>query len=890
MENSERIAKILIDSKNSSTVYVAVLGHLWDAYPERGVYKTTDNGATWQRILYVNDSTGAADIALDPQDSQIIYAAMWQFRRKPYFFTSGGPGSGFYKSTDAGKTWSKITKGLPKGNLGRIAIAVAPSNPYVVYAVIESEESGLYRSDDKGETWIKLNSSFNIIARPFYFSHLIVDPQEYKRVYKPGYNLSVSNDGGISFASPSFDEKGIHPDHHVLWINPNNPASLLLGTDGGVYASSDRGGTWRFLANLPISQFYHVSFDMEMPYNVYGGLQDNGSWMAPSESPGGIENRDWHVVGGGDGFYVHPDPKDNDIVYCEYQGGNLLRFHKATGETKEIKPFPGANEPEYRYNWNTPLVFSPTNPQKMYVGSQFLLFSTDRGESWERISPDLTTNDPEKLKQEESGGITIDNTTAENHCTIYTISESPKDETVIWAGTDDGNVQVTHDGGKTWLNVTKNITGLPSATWCSSIEASHFDTATAYAVFDGHRTGDRKVYVYKTTDYGKSWKSITTDQVKGYALVIREDIVDASLLFLGTEFGLFMTVDGGEQWAQFTGELPNVPVRDIAIHPRESDLILATHGRGIYIIDDISFLRQITPELLDKEVHIFEARPSTITIPGYKQDFPGDAEFVGSNPPEVATITYYLKKRHVFGDMKVEIYDTEGKLMTTLPGSKRRGINRVKWQMRMKPPKVAPSPQLEGRALFGPMVPEGIYSVKLLKGQETYSGSIRVIPDPKYPHSTDERILQQETVMKLYSMQEQLALLADTVTDARDKALARITLLKKKDKFGKTLQDFADKLTELHKTLVATKKGAAITGEEKLREKVVELYSAISSYGGKPTQSQLKRMEILENEIQKADVSFQEIINKELDAINKKLQGKKLDIITLKNAEPAGNE
>jgi len=876
LENSERISKIIIDPTDSKTVYVAVLGHLWDDNSERGVYKTTDGGSTWHRILFINNSTGAADIAINPQNSSIIYAAMWQFRRKPYFFTSGGPGSGLYKSTDGGSTWRKITKGLPQGILGRISIAIANSKPDVIYATIEAEDGGLYRSDDGGETWVKLNASFNILARPFYFSHLVVDPQNYKRVYKPGFSLTVSEDGGLSFSTPSFEGDKIHPDHHALWINPKNPSHLILGTDGGVYVSTDRGANWRFLTNLPISQFYHVSYDLEMPYNVYGGLQDNGSWMGPSESPNGIENKDWHVVGGGDGFYVYPDYNDKNIIYCEYQGGNLLKYNKSTGEIKEIKPYPKAGEPKYRFNWDTPLVFSPTNKNRMYVGAQFLFRSTDKGESWERISPDLTTNDPNKQRQEESGGVTIDNTTAENHCTIFTISESPLDENIIWVGTDDGNVQLTTDAGKTWKNVSKNLTAIPPGTWCSSIEASHFDKATAYAVFDGHRTGDMKPYLLKTTDYGNTWQSIANEQIKGYAHVIKEDIINKNLLFLGTEFGLFLSIDGGKQWAQFTGNLPNVPVYDIAIHPRESDLIIATHGRGIYIIDDISFLRQINSEILNKDVYIFESEPAKIAIPNNQQDFPGNADFVGTNPPEVATITYYLKDRHIFGEMKIEIYDQQGNLITTLPAGKRRGINRVQWHMRLKPPKVPPSPQLEGRALFGPMVPAGIYNVKLIKNENVYNAKINVIYDPRYPHSEEDRALQQKTVMELYAMQEELAQVADAIIQTRDTAASYLSKLRKKDKITKNIHDFIDKLNALHKTLVATRKGAAITGEEKLREKVVELYSAVSNYAGRPTKSQLERIEVLKTEIQNAYNQYDDLISKNLEILNKQLIKKKL--------------
>lgn len=881
LEDSERIARIIIDPKNPDTVYVAATGHLWNSNEERGVYKTTDGGKTWQKVLFVDKETGCADLAIDPQEPNIVYAAMWQFRRKPYFFTSGGPGSGLYKSTDAGKTWKKLTKDLPEGELGRIAIAVAPTRPGRVYAMVEAKKSAFYRSDDLGESWTKVSSASGVTGRPFYFARIVVDPKDHNRLYKPDYSIGVSTDGGQSFA-----QRGgrAHGDYHAVWVNPLDTYQVLVGTDGGVYASNDKASTFRFMGNLPVAQFYHVSFDMEQPYNVYGGLQDNGSWMGPSASVGGIENKDWRNVGGGDGFHVFADPSDKDIVYAEFQGGQLMRFHRSTGEIKSIKPFARQGDPKLRFNWNTAIALSPTNPKVIYVGGQFVFRTTNKGESWDRISPDLTTNDPAKQKQEESGGLSLDNSSAENHCTIVSIAESALDEKVIWAGTDDGNLQLTRDGGKSWTNVTGNIQGLPANTWCSTVEPSRFDKATAYATFDGHQTGDMKVYVFRTTDFGKTWNSIASEAITGYAHVIRQDRVNPNLLFVGTELGLFVSVDGGAQWAQFTGNLPPVAVRDIAIHPREHDLILGTHGRGILIIDDITPLRQITPKVLESAATLLESRPSVIQVPVGTQDFPGDADFVGSNPTENATITYYLKERHVVGDLKLEVYNAEGKLMATLPAGKRRGINRVTWAMRLKPPKVPPAPNLAGPALFGPMIPEGSYSVKLIKDQETFTGQIKVIADPKSPHSAADRALQSQTIWKLYQMQERLAFVDAVVTDARDQARERAKKLDEKDPVAKDLGAFADKLDELHKTLVATKEGA-ITGEEQLRERIVDLYGWVTQYGGRPTESQLAQLPVLEREIDGKNGEFDAIIGKELSGVNAKLASKKLDAIKVLTKE-----
>ena len=538
-----------------------------------------------------------------------------------------------------------------------------------------------------------------------------------------------------------------------------------------------------------------------------------------------------------------------------------------------------------RFNWNAPIALSPNDAKTLYFGAQYLFRSRDRGESWQRISPDLTTDDPEKQRQLESGGLTIDNSSAENHCSIITISESPVDGRVIWVGTDDGNLQVTTDGGNTWRNVTGAVPGLPANTWVSGVEASHFERGTAYAVFDGHRTGDMRTYVYKTTDMGASWQSIATGDIDGYAHVIREDLVNPDLLFLGTEFGLFITLDSGRHWARFAGGLPRVSVRDIAIHPREHDVILATHGRGILIIDDITPIRELTRDILSAKVALLGARPARRTLNTSLQQFPGNANFVGRNPSEVATITYYLKKRHIFGDMRIDILDQHGELIKSLPGGKRKGINRVEWPMRLKPPRVPKAPTLAFGALLGPMVPEGEYTVRLHKGKAEYEGTIRIVADPRDPHSAEDRALQQKTVMQLYRMQEKLAWLASAVTGVRDQARKQADDLKKRDRLGKSLRTFAGRLDALHKTLVATRKGGFLTGEEQLREKVTSLYAAVSSYGGRPTESQLARMQALQTELQQAIARFENLTGKELNKLNSRLQKKKLPALTILSEE-----
>lgn len=883
LENSERIGKIVLDPKDSNIAYVAVVGALWSASEHRGLYKTTDGGKTWEKILYVSPDAGCADVALDPKNPSVVYAAMWQFRRQPWSFSSGGPGSGLHKSADGGKTWKKLSNGLPDGELGRIALAVAPSQPNVVYANVESKRTALYASADMGESWTMVNDANpNVKARPFYFGVLVVDPKDHLRVFKPAESLSFSKDGGKTFATVG---AGVHSDHHALWVDPSNTAHLLLGTDGGVYESHDGGQRWRFLRGLPVSQFYHVTTDNASPYNVYGGLQDNGTWTAPSQKSGGIANADWKNIGGGDGFWTFPDPTDKNIVYVESQGAVFFfRRHRDTGEVKSITPTAQAGEPKLRFNWNTPLLPGRKNPKNIYLGAQYVFRSTDRGESWTRISPDLTTNNPQKQKQAESGGLTLDNSTAENHCTVFTINESPLDDKIVWAGTDDGNLQVTRDGGKTWSNVVANIPGLPSNTWCSSVTAGAFAPGTAYATFDGHQTGDMKPYVFKTEDFGKTWRALATDDVKGYAHVIREDLVNPNLLFLGTEFGLFVSVDGGAQWAKFTGGLPSVAVRDLCIQARESDLVIATHGRGIYIVDDISPLRQLTPQTLESPVAFFETRPAFIREPDSEQSFPGSDEYVGDTPNEVAFITYYLKERHLIGDFKIEIYDAADKLVATLPGGRRKGINRVEWAFRLKPPKV-PIPEGSGLIVTGPTVPEGTYTVKLLKGKDSYVGKVSLVADPRLPHSAEERRLKQQTQMKLYAMLERLGYVDGATADALSQVRERAKGLEG-DPAAASLRALGDRLDALRKTLSSSKQGNVfLTGDFQLNERLAFLYVFVSGYGGRPTTSQMTQVAIFERELEQAQARLESLFATEVAGVNAALAEKKLEPVKLLSRE-----
>ena len=885
LKESEHIAKILVNPTDSNDVLACATGHLWDDNDERGVFQTTDGGKTWKKVLAgANGSSGCAMIARSQKEPKTIYAAMWDFRRQGWTFRSGGPGSGLFKSTDDGFHWSEVTdsnaKGLPAKPWGRVAVQVAESKSQVVYANIEAEKGrGLYRSDDGAATWTKLDASNYMVWRPFYFGNLIVDPKDQNKIFKPDGPLLLSTDGGKSFSVVS---NSGHGDFHDVWINPKNPNIVITGDDGGLWRSEDGGNSWKHQMNLPVSQFYHVSTDNSDPYHVYGGLQDNSSWVGDSSYPGGVTNSRWENMFGGDGFWMFEDTSDPDYIYAELQGGEIGRVNRYTHETRSLKPWPNYGEKKLRFNWNTPIHMSPNDKGTIYIGAQFLFRSRDHGQSWDRVSPDLTTNDPEKQKQEESGGVTVDNSSAEMHTTIYSISESPKNGQIIWVGTDDGNVQITRDGAKTWTNVVGNVSGLGKNSWVTTIEASRFDEGTAYVTFDRHTFGDMKPYVYKSTDYGQAWTALPAQEsgVRGFAHVIKEDTVNPNVLFLGTEFGLWISVDGGQRWAQYKGtDFPAVPVDDIAVQARESDLVLATHGRGIWIVDDISPLHTLTPEVMAKEAMLLPGRPSIQyfdTFGGWPE---GDETFKGRNRPADAQITYYQKGRHIFGDLKIEIFDQDGKLVDTVAGGKHRGLNRAGWGMRVRPPTVAPAATALFEAAEGPRVLPGTYTVKLTKGDQTYTEQLNVAMDPRAKYSLEERKAQFDLSMKVYKLLEHMTYSVEAIEGVRDATNARAAKLPEKDPLRKQLQLLAGECDRLRSKIVATKEGGMITGEERIRELLGQLYSAVTTYDGKPTDYQVARTESLGHELEDVVVEFQKLTEKELPGINATLKKKKLDSI-----------
>ena len=858
LDSTEHISKIAIDPKNPSTVYVAAPGPLWGDGTQRGLFKSTDGGQTWKKILYINQTTGCADIAIDPSNPDVIYASTWEFRRLPYAFSSGGNGSGMYKSMDGGKTWKELTNGLPKKPFGRIAFTLAPSAPNNLVAIVESNETGLFISADGGETWRQQSATANIVARPFYFSTIAIDPNDPKRVYRPAFTFSYSNDGGYSFADANNDGGWLHSDMHAFWINPNNTSQLYVGTDGGVYYSLDRGATWVFVQSLPVGQFYHVRVDNADPYNVYGGLQDNGSWVGPSSAPGGVSNAAWKAIYGGDGFWVQPDPNDPDIAYAESQGGEAGRINIKTFKAVNIKPQEVGSQDKLRWNWNSPIVIGAKNKKNLYMGAQYLYRSTDQGRNWQKISPDLTTNDKKKQEQENSGGLSADNTSAENHCTIFSIAESPLDENLIWIGTDDGNLQYTTDGGKTWTNVSKNyaVAGVPSQTWVSSIEASSFDKKIVYATFDNHMYGDHKTYVTRSTDMGKTWKLFRSSDFTGFAHKVKEDLKNKDLLFLGTERGLFGTVDGGENWFRMKNHIPDYTmVRDITIQSGTNDLIVGTHGRGIMIVDDITPMRSMTKSIVSQDVFLFDIKPITLTTGKLGGGgFPTTGGWVAPNAPSIPPIQYYLKERVSIGDVNLEVYDPSGKLVRTIPGTIRKGVNKLTWDLRTKPPKVASGgTKIDYGAFVAPMVLPGDYTIKLKVADKEYTKIVKLMHDPKNKDFTiADRQLQYKTAMQLYNLHERLASMVDSINNKQ--RILRENIARVKDTVSKKLlQDYMIKLEELRSTLLATKQKSIFADEKKLREEITDVYSAVAGQEAPPSNLQLLRAAQLREKESKAE-------------------------------------
>jgi photosystem II stability/assembly factor-like uncharacterized protein len=893
LPDSERITKIVVDPRAADTVYACVPGKLWSDSAERGVYKTSDGGNSWQLVLKgSNPSTGCGGIAMDPSNPDVLLAGLWDFRRRGWTFRSGGSGpaapsgSGLYRSADGGKSWTELTaqisKALPPKPYGRIAVAFAPSDAKTIYAFIESIDSMLVISHDGGATWERGDKSTWMVWRPFYFANLIVDPKDARRVFKTDGALILSEDGGKSFSTIG-GFAGMHGDVHDVFIDPSNSQHVFAGDDGGLWVSFDGANKWWKTDNLPISQFYHVSLDGADPYHVYGGLQDNSSWVGDSAYPGGITSSRWENMYGGDGMWVFTDPSDPNYLYAEAQGGTIGRVNVHTHETRDIQPKLGAADlkrfTKLRFNWNTPIALSPHDPATIYIGAQFLFRSRDHGQTWDRISPDLTTQDAQKQKQEESGGVTVDNSAAEMHTTIYSISESPLTAGLIWVGTDDGNLQLTRDGGQHWDNVIANVPGAAKNAWVNWVQAGSFAPGTAYIALDRHTFGDMSPYVYATADFGKTWTPLADPKVpkgvRGYAHVIKEDPVDSQLLYLGTEFGLWISIDRGVHWAQFKGgHIPAVAVRDLAVQPRDNDLVLATHGRGIWIVDDISPLRHLDSALLSRDAAFVAARPVQQRIEADGGWPGGAAAFIGDNPSAGAVITYYQRTRHLFGKLKIEVLDAGGAVIDELPSSNRRGLNRVVWTMHQRPPHVPPAAQLAQAGTKGPRVLPGTYTIRMQKNGKTYDTALVVGLDRRVGWTIADRQAQYDAAVRVQTLFNDESALFGRIVGLREDIAGTRKNRALGDALLHKLADFDGKLDALRKQIVATTEGGAITGEERLREHTDQLYGAILSWDGAPSGYQIENIAALRAGLGDIEAQFEKLTATELPAVNQSLRSK----------------
>lgn len=816
--DSRNIHRILLDPDDDRTAYIGVQGPAWGPSQERGVYVTRDGGATLERILWANEHTGVGDMVMDPSNPDHLLVGMWEFQRWPWFFKSGGAGSGLWETWDGGQTWTQKTHkdGLPEGELGRMGLAFSHNEPEVVYALVEAKKNALYRSDNGGSTWRMVNDDDNVNGRPFYYADIFVDPENENRLYKSETYVYVSEDGGDSFRQwqPGYSQNGIHPDHHAFWVSSTDPDFIIEGNDGGLSITYDKGRTWRFVENLPVAQFYHINVDNEFPYNVMGGMQDNGSWVGPAYvwKSGGIRNSYWQEVAFGDGFDVSPDPEDSRFGYAMSQGGSISRFDKETGNSSYIKPL----HPDgvfLRFNWDAAFEQDPFDPATIWFGSQFLHKSTDKGRSWTIVSPDLTTNDPEKQRQLESGGLTYDATQAENHTTIVSIGVSPVEQGIVWAGTDDGNLQLTRDGGGSWTNVASRMKGIPEGSWVKQIQPSPHNAAEAVVIVEDHRRNNWEPYVYRTRDFGRTFERLAdANTVYGFALSYVQDPVEPKLAFLGTEFGLYVTIDDAKTWTKWTQGYPTASTIDMVIHPREHDLVIGTFGRSAWVLDDIRPLRALAAngadKVLEAPVFAFDAPVSYLAenIQATGTRFIGDAIYAASNRPRGAMVSYALNPESVVTDsteapenVDIHILDADGHVIRTMEGPAEAGVNRMFWSMTKKGVRTPSrsAPRKDATEPSGATVLPGTYTVRISYGGHSDSTDVTVAPDPRT--SFDMNAARARHAM--YASYEAIATRATDATDRLreiNEAIARVAagLVDRDDepakeavKQGKALQD-----------------------------------------------------------------------------------------------------
>jgi len=905
LEKTERINRIALHPTDPNIAYAAALGTLWSSNEDRGLYRTIDGGETWQNILYVDNTTGASDIKMDPSNPNKLYATMWEFSRLPYRFESGGPGSGLYISVDGGKTWDRKTEedGLPKGDLGRLTVDISVSNPNVVYLLAEAEESALLRSDDGGNHWRKVNTDYNVADRPFYYSEIEVDPNNPDIIYNIATFIRRSIDGGKTFEKLNKVDccatgNTVHIDNHSLWINPENSKHIVLGNDGGVQITQDAGDSWRFVQNLPLSQFYHIRVDDAHPYNIYGGLQDNGSWRGPGEvwQSAGIRNLHWQEIGFGDGFDAMPFPNDVTKGYSQSQGGYLNRYDLTTGEERLIKPNPPADGSELRFNWNAGLAQDPFDESTIYYGSQYVHKSTDKGDTWQIISKDMSTNKKEWQRYKDSGGITPDVTAAENYTAIIAIAPSPIKQGVIWVGTDDGRIHVTQDGGQTWKSVENKIRRGPENAFVPHITPSLYDAGSAYIVLDNHRKGDMKPYLYKAEKFGKKFTSLVDDNLRGYALSVQQDHVDKDLLFLGTELGLYVSTTAGDNWFKWDQGVPTVSIMDMAIQRRENDLVLGTHGRSIFIIDDYSALRGLSEQSFKEDLTLLsvtDGQQYTVSrAPSTR--FWGDASYVGANEDYGVVLTVmangdYLehpdadknkaqqvakraeaaeksktrkaKQKSEKGKVadkkptnkaRIEVRDLKGKLMRTFTAKLKQGVNRIVWNLSSDGPKYMPGDEpKEDKDILprGPQVVPGEYQVKVILNDKEVVANAKVLVDPRYTVSQADLVENFALMSEVNQLRTIIAEAATVLTDSKKdielvKSVAKASLADMEgDKathpataLVKSAEELLKKITSLDKSLRSQPKTKGIVDDSyRVMSHIYMAYAYVGSVYGKPS-------------------------------------------------------
>ncbi|CAL2112112.1 Sortilin (Neurotensin receptor 3) [Tenacibaculum sp. 190130A14a] len=893
LEKTRHIHRVIIDPTNPNIVYVGAIGSPWGEHKERGVYKTTDGGKTWKQILYNNIKTGAADLVMDPSNPNKLIAAMWEHKRDPWFFKSGGKGSGLYITHDGGNNWTRITEkeGFPKGELGRIGVAISRSNPNVIYALVEAKKNALYKSEDGGFKWKKVSDKKGIGNRPFYYSEIYVDPQNENKLYTIFTYVNASIDGGKNFKQlmPAYGvDNGVHPDHHAWWIHPKDGSFMIDGNDGGLNITKDGGKTWRFIGNLPVAQFYHINVDNEFPYNVYGGMQDNGSWRGPAYvwKAQGIRNSYWQEISFGDGFDVVPDRDNSRYGWSMSQQGFVSRYDYKTGNNYTVKPTHPDAKVKLRFNWNSAINIDPFDNSTLYFGSQFVHKSTDKGLTWEVISPDLTTNDKTKLKQSESGGLTMDATGAENHCTILVIEPSPLEKDMLWVSTDDGQVQITKDGGNTWTNVSQNIKGLPANSWIPQIKASNKNKGEALLIANDYRRFNYTPYAYRTKDYGKTWERIVdTNDVESYTLSIVEDPVNANLLFLGTDDGLYISLDAGKKWTKWTAGFPTVSVKDLVIHPREHDLVIGTFGRAAWVLDDIRPLRNLAanPENIAKNIVLFA--PPTAYQTAYQQPtgsrFGADALYHGENRKRGAHLTYLINKpkkdttkksssktitnkeeqskKVKFDSIKFEIFNGNT-LIRTLKrkAPKENGIHKFRWFMdekgvarasrRIRKSKSEPS---------GVRVKPGTYRVKVTFGDQTSEQYINVKYDPRLTISDTAINQKYNTLKRLQKHQETIANAVKQLVESKETANTYKTKFTKKDKkeykdqinLSKKIVKQIDSILDLYLGKIDKRQGITRNPEVTVSQRLGTANWYISSRFGEQTNTEKRLMSQFEESL-----------------------------------------